>query len=456
MTTELTQTIPPPLHNTLIQSPRPVRHISLPPARPLDNPLAIFLPGYRPPSIEIPRRPYKRTWSAASRAFPPKRPRTSPISPKRSKWVLLERLLNRPRSTPSTIDDPLASTRITPPRQREPSPLSVAHLPERTFGHSPRKFKRELIDAVSEEVANGSEASERAMKRRRVSEVEAGNNARPHRPPPLQPMTSSNLEPPKTPGSSLGAPLVSPVVTGFPVHTADEPTMNHVSDRSSSSGWQRRPSDFWLFPKLRSALKIREAQRQLIIARKNGVATPTIESPGLGPPSASLPVVTPLSDASISAGPTTSSTSASSVGQRRGEVARNKVAGLRVNTGDTEGILRSMKVSKVMLGFFYVLHANEPSHGRRRALLLASRHLSLSPSTMLNETVRRRSYSTTSPNLARHPPSHGLMILAARKHHQRSSANDSFTIATVRRCRIYRQLCHIEGLRGIMHRTMER
>lgn len=103
-------------------------------------------------------------------------------------------------------------------------------MPEHDSEHSARKSKREVNDPHAEGSANGDEANGRTKKKRKLSEVESVKNARPHRPPPLQPMTGSVLDPPKTPGSGFGAPLVSPVVTGFPVHTADEPTMNHVSD----------------------------------------------------------------------------------------------------------------------------------------------------------------------------------------------------------------------------------
>jgi hypothetical protein len=231
LTNELIQTIPPPLHNTLIQSPRPIRHISLPPARSLDNPLAIFLPGYRPPPTDMPRPTHKRTrteTSLTSRAL--KRTGMMPTSPKRTKRVLFERLLNRrSRSTSSCMDNPMASVRTTSPRNREPSPLSIAHLPERNSDHSARKLKREINDSVAEESSHIIETNGRTQKKRKVSEVGLVKSARLHRPPPLQ-STSSVLEPPKTPGSGFGGPMVSPVVTGFPVHTADESTMNHVSD----------------------------------------------------------------------------------------------------------------------------------------------------------------------------------------------------------------------------------
>lgn len=140
--------------------------------------------------------------------------------------------------------------------------------------------------------------------------------ARGHRPPPLEQAGRSDsarvvsnggpstvVTASLTQGMRTPVPLVSPVVSGFPMHNADQATLDSF----------------------RHAMQIKEQQRLLIQRRKEGKVAPMIESPGLGPPpSASVGQHYP---------PLLSATSNGSVGDRRGEAVKEKVQRLRVKTG---------------------------------------------------------------------------------------------------------------------------
>lgn len=227
----LTRTIPPPSYKTPILSPRPVRHISLPPAKPLDNPLSIFFPSIRLGSRSASPE-YRPDAAPAAVAKPAaKRHRSSnslDISPTRKKRILLERLMHRrprPRSTGiwQRLDDSPAVGVVPAARRRDPSPLSLESLLNDDDA-SP-------IDSAAKEKKDKSDKGERPRKKRKGSESEPssrrlsiGKTPKGTRPPPLNGLDKKE---PSVPRPDRG--LISPVVTGFPVHTADTDTLDSVS-----------------------------------------------------------------------------------------------------------------------------------------------------------------------------------------------------------------------------------
>ncbi|KAJ9101006.1 hypothetical protein QFC20_005290 [Naganishia adeliensis] len=139
------------------------------------------------------------------------------------------------------------------------------------------------------------------------------------RPPPLTNVPASgtgngSAHPPSARSASMvevegvqtslpsGLANVSPVVSGFPMQSADKATLESF----------------------RYALQIKDQQRELIKKRREGKIPPVLDVPGMGPPPSAGPI------------PPMMYLHKNSVGSRRSEAVKQKVQGMRVSTG-TEG-----------------------------------------------------------------------------------------------------------------------
>ncbi len=226
----LTRTIPPPSYKTPILSPRPIRHISLPPAKPLDNPLSIFFPSirlgsrsaspeYRPDAAPTPLKPVTKRHRSSN---------SLDVSPTGKKRILLERLMHRrprPRSNGiwrRTDDSPV--TGVMPiARRRDPSPLSLDSI---LNDNNVAPVDSAAVKDKSDHPRKKRKTSDGDGSARRSSIAKTPKGTRP---PPLNVLDKKE---PIGPRPDRG--LISPVVTGFPIHTADGDTLDSVSRAGSA------------------------------------------------------------------------------------------------------------------------------------------------------------------------------------------------------------------------------
>lgn len=167
---------------------------------------------------------------------------------------------------------------------------------------------------------------------------------RPRRPPPLE-MSSGNRElPPPSAGmmsSMRNTGMVSPVVSGFPLHQADKVTREAVSSGSRLVGAQALSLTDVLRTQFRNSMAIKDAQRNLIQQRKDGAQPPPSDLPGGGPPPSAGPLPTLLTYI-----PTPSSGEGSgSFSDRRGDGVKHKVKSMKLNTGDMSSVRDGLRVS---------------------------------------------------------------------------------------------------------------
>ncbi|KAJ9095058.1 hypothetical protein QFC19_007738 [Naganishia cerealis] len=136
--------------------------------------------------------------------------------------------------------------------------------------------------------------------------------------------------------TGLPSATVSPVISGFPMHTADKATLDSF----------------------RHAQQIKDQQRDLIQKRRQGRAPLTMESPGIGPPP------------SAGAIPPMMYLHKNSVGSRRSEAVKQKVQGMRVSTS-SEGYGRQNGMKTAPVGQSRQSqqppHATQSSHMRTTA-----------------------------------------------------------------------------------------
>ena len=119
-----------------------------------------------------------------------------------------------------------------------------------------------------------------------------------------------------------GIANVSPVVSGFPMHTADKATLESVS--SELTLILRNLLNSPPTRQFRFALQIKDQQRDLIEKRLAGKIPQEFDQPGTGPPPSAGPI------------PPMMYLHKNSVGSRRSEAVKQKVQGMRVSTS-TEG-----------------------------------------------------------------------------------------------------------------------
>ena len=135
--------------------------------------------------------------------------------------------------------------------------------------------------------------------------------------------------------------MVSPVVSGFPLHQADKVTREAVSVEidGSISG---TPADAPVDGQFRNSMAIKDAQRSLIQQRKEGAVPPISDLPGGGPPPSAGPLPTLLTYI-----PTPMSAEGSgSFSERRGDEIKHKVKGMKLNTGDMSSVRDGLRVSR--------------------------------------------------------------------------------------------------------------
>ncbi|GHJ86409.1 hypothetical protein NliqN6_2811 [Naganishia liquefaciens] len=161
--------------------------------------------------------------------------------------------------------------------------------------------------ATPTSAAVGSDKTKKAVKRPAplVNVPTSGNgNGMSHPPPQKSARSIAAASGLAELDSSLptGIANVSPVVSGFPMHTADKATLESF----------------------RFALQIKDQQRDLIEKRLAGKIPQEFDQPGTGPPPSAGPM------------PPMMYLHRNSVGSRRSEAVKQKVQGMRVSTG-TEG-----------------------------------------------------------------------------------------------------------------------
>lgn len=135
--------------------------------------------------------------------------------------------------------------------------------------------------------------------------------------------------------------MVSPVVSGFPLHQADKVTREAVSSGSRLVGAQALSLTDVLRTQFRNSMAIKDAQRNLIQQRKDGAQPPPSDLPGGGPPPSAGPLPTLLTYI-----PTPSSGEGSgSFSDRRGDGVKHKVKSMKLNTGDMSSVRDGLRVS---------------------------------------------------------------------------------------------------------------